>query len=77
MILCLLDEYFYIGESPIIQILFKWCQLKRHIHKKNNLSLEGIPQLNNMDLTIWNKYNVLYLLSLKLYNAKHDGGSEW
>jgi hypothetical protein len=78
MILCLLDEYFYIGESPIIQILFKWCQLKRHIRKKINLSLEGIPQLNNMDLTILYEINTMYyILSLKLYNAKHDGGSEW
>jgi hypothetical protein len=34
VILCLLDEYFYIWESPTIQILFKWCQLKRHVWTK-------------------------------------------
>ncbi len=48
------------------------------LDKIKNLSLEGIPQLNNMDLTILYEINTMYSLSpLKLYNAKHDGGSEW
>jgi hypothetical protein len=40
--------------------------IKEAHSQKKNLSLEGIPQLNNMDLTILYEINTMYyLLSIK------------